>query len=153
QRMGQDSTGYDGWMAAGRLRMVLNDYPGAQKDFQNAANVGGNRRGEALALLSQAKLKGRDLAGAKATATQTLGVDKTNRQAAAGRAGVAATRGEPPDVRARARPRVVTAPWSRGEDTARALWSLGELLSRNLKPTPADQIDQKVAALQQLQGV
>jgi tetratricopeptide (TPR) repeat protein len=77
-RMGQDATAYDGWMAAGRLRIVLNDLPGAQKDFQSAANVGGNRRGEALALLAQARLKARDLAGAKAAANQALSVDKTN---------------------------------------------------------------------------
>src|SRR5262249_59736783 len=101
QGVGQDGRAYDGWMAAGRLRMVLNDYPGAQKDLQSAANVGGNRRGEALALLSQAKLKGRDLAGAKATATQALGVDKTNPQAAAVLAEVAATQGERPDVLAK----------------------------------------------------
>ena len=153
QRMGQDGTAYDGWMAAGRLRMVLNDYPGAQKDFQSAANVGGNRRGEALAQLSQAKLKGRDLAGAKAIATQALGVDKTNPQAAAVLAEVAATQGERPDVLAKALAPVVNAPSSQGEDSAKALWYLGELLYRNFKAIPADQIDQKVAALQQLQGV
>ena len=41
----------------------------------------------------QSKLKARDLAGAKATATQALGVDKTNPQAAAVLAEVAATPG------------------------------------------------------------
>ena len=108
--MGQDSTGYDGWMAAGRLRMVLNDMPGAQKDFQAAANVGGARRGEALALLAQSKLKARDLAGAKATASQALAADKTNPQAAAVLAEVAATQGERPDVLAKALAPVVNAP-------------------------------------------
>ena len=71
--MGQNSTGYDGWMAAGRIRLVLNDLPGAEKDFQSAANVGGNRKGEALALLAQTKLKARDMNGAKAAATAGAG--------------------------------------------------------------------------------
>ena len=152
-RMGQDGTAYEGWMAAGRIRMVLNDLPGAQKDFQSAANVGGNRRGEALAMLAQAKLKARDMAGAKAAATQTLAVDKTNPQAAAVLAEVAVAQGERPDVLAKALAPVVNAPSSQGEDTAKALWYLGELLYRNFKAIPADQIDQKVAALQQLQGI
>ena len=152
-RMGQDATAYDGWMAAGRLRLVLNDLPGAQKDFQNAANVGGNRRGEALALLAEAKLKARDLGGAKSAASQALSADKTNPQAAAVLAEVAAAQGERPDVLAKTLAPVVNAPSSQGEDTAKALWYLGELLYRNFKAIPADQIDQKVAALQQLQGV
>jgi len=152
-RMGQDNTAFDGWMAAGRLRLVLNDLPGAQKDFQSAANIGGNRRGEALALLAQAKLKARDMAGAKTAATQALAADKTNPQAAAVIAEVAATQGERPDVLAKTLAPVVNAPSSQGEDTAKALWYLGELLYRNFKAIPADQIDQKVAALQQLQGV
>ena len=66
---------------------------------------------------------------------------------------VAATQGERPDVLAKALAPVVNAPSSQGEDTAKALWYLGELLYRNFKAIPADQIDQKVAALQQLQGV
>lgn len=152
-RMGQDSTAYEGWMAAGRLRMVLNDLPGAQKDFQAAANVGGNRRGEALALLAQAKLKARDMAGAKAAASQALAADKTNPQAAAVIAEVAVSAGERPEVLAKTLAPVVNAPSSQGEDTAKALWYLGELLYRSFKAIPADQIDQKVAALQQLQGV
>jgi len=152
-RMGQDSTAFEGWMAAGRLRLVLNDQPGAQKDFQAAAAVGGNRRGEALALLAQSRLKARDLPGAKAAATQALQADKTNPQAAAVLAEVAATQGERPDVLAKSLSPVVNAPSSQGEDTAKALWYLGELLYRNFKAIPADQIDQKVAALQQLQGV
>ena len=66
QRMGGDGTGLDGWLAAARLRMALGDYPDAHAGLQAAANVGGNRKGEVLALLAEAKLKARDLAGAKA---------------------------------------------------------------------------------------
>ncbi len=140
-------------MAAGRIRLVLNDLPGAEKDFQSAANVGGNRKGEALALLAQTRLKARDMNGAKAAATQALAADKTNPQAAAVLAEVAAAQGERPDVLAKVLAPVVNAPSSQGEDTAKALWYLGELLYRNFKAIPADQIDQKVAALQQLQGI
>ena len=57
-RMGQDSSAFDGWMAAGRLRLALNDFAGAQKAFQSAANVGAGRRGEALALLAQTIAQG-----------------------------------------------------------------------------------------------
>jgi tetratricopeptide (TPR) repeat protein len=153
-RMGQDSSAFDGWMAAGRLRLALNDFAGAQKAFQSAANVGAGRRGEALALLAQTKLKARDLAGARATADQALKVDKTNPQAAAVVAEVAAqTPGERADTLAKTLQPVVNAPSSQGEDTAKALWYLGEILYRNFKAIPPDQIDQKVAALQQLQGV
>src|SRR5678816_640886 len=106
-----------------------------------------------MCIRDRARLKARDLAGAKATAQQTLGVDRTNPQAAAVLAEVAATQGERPDVLAKALSPVVNAPSSQGEDTAKALWYLGELLYRNFKAIPADQIDQKVAALQQLQGV
>jgi cellulose synthase operon protein C len=153
-RMGQDSTAYDGWMAAGRLRLALNDMAGAQKNFQAAANIGGARRREALALVAQAKLKSRDLAGARASAQQALSVDKTNPQAAAVLAEVvAATPGERPENLAKTLSVVVNAPSSQGEDTAKALWYLGEVLYRNFKAIPPDQIDQKVASLQQLQGV
>ena len=153
-RMGQDASAFDGWMAGGRLRLALNDFAGAQKDFQAAANVGANRRGEALALLAQTKLKARDLAGARATAEQALKIDKTNPQAAAVVAEVAAnTPGERADVLAKTLTPVVNAPSSQGEDSAKALWYLGEILYRNFKAIPPDQIDQKVAALQQLQGV
>jgi Flp pilus assembly protein TadD len=153
-RMGQDRSAYDGWMAAGRLRLALNDLPGAQKNFQAAANIGGSRRGEALAMLAQSKLKSRDLAGARASAQQALAVDKTNPQAAAVLAEVvAATPGERPENLAKTLSTVVNAPSSQGEDTAKALWYLGEILYRNFRAIPADQIDQKVAALQQLQGV
>ena len=153
-RMGQDASAFDGWMAAGRLRLALNDYAGAQKDFQAAANIGAGRRGEALALLAQTKLKARDLPGARATAQQALQVDKTNPQAAAVVAEVAAnTPGERADVLAKTLTPVVNAPSSQGEDSAKALWYLGEILYRNFKAIPPEQIDQKVAALQQLQGV
>ena len=114
--LGQDSTAVDGWMAAARLRMALGDYKGAQKDLEAAANVGGNRRGEVLALLAEAKLKARDLRRRQGHRRADAGLDKTNPQAAAVLAEVAATQGERPDVLSKSLSPVVRAA-SQGEDT------------------------------------
>jgi cellulose synthase operon protein C len=153
-RMGNDPAAFEGWMSAGRLREALNDYPAAIKDFAAAANLPSNRRADADAALAQVKLRAHDLAGAKAAAEAALKLDKSQPLAASVYAEASAKLGgERPDVVARALATVVNSPNGQGEDTARGLWYLGEMLYRNFKAIPPDQIDQKVAALQQLQAV
>jgi cellulose synthase operon protein C len=48
---------------------------------------------------------------------------------------------------------VTKGPNAQSEDTAKALWYLGEMVFRAFKGIPSDQLDQKVATLQQLEGV
>jgi cellulose synthase operon protein C len=153
-RMGNDPAAFEGWMAGGRLRLALNDYAGAIKDFTAAANLPSNRRSDAYAALAQAKLRAKELPGAKAAAEAALKLDKSQPLAASVYAEASAELGgERPDVVARALAAVVNSPNGQGEDTARGLWYLGDMLYRNFKAIPPDKIDQKVAALQQLQGV
>ena len=153
-RMGADPAAFEGWMSAGRLREALNEYPAAIKDFTAAAALPSNRRADAYAALAQVKLRSGDLAGAKAAADAALKIDKSQPLAAAVFAEASSKMGgERPDVVARTLAAVVNSPNGQGEDTARGLWYLGDMLYRNFKAIPPDQIDQKVAALQQLQGV
>ncbi|MGO8971449.1 MAG: tetratricopeptide repeat protein [Myxococcaceae bacterium] len=153
-RMGNDPAAFEGWMSGGRLREAMHDYPAAIKDFSAAAAIPGNRRADAYGALAQVKLRANDLAGAKAAAEAALKLDKSQPLAASVYAEASSKLGgERPDVVARTLATVVNSPNGQGEETARGLWYLGDMLYRNFKTIPADHIDQKVAALQQLQGV
>ena len=151
----QDSTALDGWLAAGRLRMALNDYAGRAKDLEAAANVGGARKARCWSCSRRRRLKASDLAKApRPPPSRRSSWTRPTPQAAAVLAEVAATPGRAsPTSLAKSLAPVTNGPDGQGEDTAKALWYLGEMLYRNFKAIPGDQIDQKVAALQQLQGV
>jgi tetratricopeptide (TPR) repeat protein len=158
EQMGQkfqgDSTGMESFMAAAKLRMALGNYAGAIKSFEAAAEQAGSRKAEVLGLIAQAQMKMKQPAKARATAEQVLKLDKTNPVAAAIVAEVVATTtNDKPDALIALLTKVTNAPNSAGEDTARALWYLGEILYKQYKAIPSDKVDEKVAALQQMQGI
>ncbi|MBS1152656.1 MAG: repeat-containing protein [Myxococcaceae bacterium] len=154
QKFQGDSTGLDSFIAAARLKMALGDYPGAVKSFEQAAEQAGPRRAEILVLIAQAQMKMKQPAKARAVAEQVLKLDKVNPAAAAIVAEVVATTtNEKPEALITLLTHVTNAPNSAGEDTARALWYLGEILYRQYKALGSDKVDEKVAALQQLQGI
>ena len=83
-----------------------------------------------------------------------LKLDKANAAAAAVVCEVAAgTPGEKPEPLVAMLQPVTNAPGAGGDDVARATWYLAELLYRQFKSTPGDKVDEKVAQLQQLQGL
>ncbi len=154
QKFQGDSTGLDSFIAAARLKMALGDYPGAVKAFEQAAEQAGARKAEVLVLIAQAQMKMKQPAKARATAEQVLKLDKVNPAAAAIVAEVVATTtNDKPEALIALLTHVTNAPNSAGEDTAKALWYLGEILYKQYKAIPSDKIDEKVAALQQLQGI
>ena len=154
QRFQGDSTGLDSFIAAARLKMALGDYPGAVKSFEQAAEQAGARKAEVLVLIAQAQMKMKQPAKARATAEQVLKLDKVNPTAAAIVAEVVATTtNEKPAALIALLTQVTNAPNSAGDDTAKALWYLGEILYKDYKAIPSDKVDEKVAALQQLQGI
>jgi TolA-binding protein len=149
-----DSMGLDGLLAAARLRSALGDPAGAARVLEGAVEQAGARKVEVLVLLAQAQLKQRLPAKARATAEQALRVDKANAAAAAIVVEVAAaTPGEKVEPLVAVMTAVANSPNGAGEDAARGLWLLGDLLYRQFKALPAEKIEDKVAALQQLQGV
>jgi len=153
QKFQGDSTGLDSFIASARLKMALGDYPGAVKAFEQAAEQAGSRKAEVLVLIAQAQMKMKQPAKARSTAEQVLKLDKVNPQAAAIVAEVMASTNEKPEPLIALLTHVTNAPNSAGEDTAKALWYLGEILYKQYKAIPADKVDEKVAALQQLQGI
>ena len=152
------SPALDGWLAAARLRMALGDYNGrGRATLETAAELAGARKAEVLVLLAQAHLKMQGLAQARAAAEQALKLDKTN-------AGGGAR--SSPRCRRPPRPRRPAGgadrhphhggrqgPNGQTEEAAKALWYLGEILYRSYKALPADKVEEKVAALQQLEGI
>src|SRR6185295_18500595 len=153
ERLGTDSAALDGWLAAARLRQALNQQREAIKDLEAAAPVGGSRKSEVLTQLAETALKGHDTARARSAAEQALKVDKQNAGAAAVVAELMANAGERPEPLVAILGPVTKGPNAQSEDTAKALWYLGEIVFRSFKAIPSDQLDQKVATLQQMEGV
>jgi cellulose synthase operon protein C len=155
QKFGGDSTGFDAWMASARLKMAMGDNAGAIKALETAAETAGGRKVEVLTLLAQTRMKMKEPAKARAVAEQVLKLDKANVTACAIVAEVQATHA--PDEKVEPLISLLTtmtnSPNAAGDDAARALWYLGEILYRKYKALSSDQVDEKVAALQQLQGI
>ncbi len=149
-----DSTGLDSLLASARLRLAMGDYNGAIKVLETTVDQAGARKAEVLVLLAQTAMKQKQPAKARATAEQVMRIDKTNATAAGIIAEVAAsTPGEKAEPLIALLTPVANAPNAGGDDVAKALWYVGEILYRQFKGIPADKLDEKVAALQQLQGI
>ncbi|HZN91994.1 MAG TPA: hypothetical protein VFB81_04795, partial [Myxococcales bacterium] len=154
ERLSGDFAALDGWLAAARIRQALGQQREAIRDLEAAAPVGGARRAEVLAQLATAALKARDSARARSAAEQALKLDKYNSAAAAVLAEtVAGNPNEKADQLIAVLTQVTKGPNAQSEETAKALWYLSEIVFRTFKALPPDQLDQKVAMLQQLEGV
>lgn len=154
QRLGADPAGLEGFLAAARLRLALGELREAVKNLEAAADSAGARKAEVLALLAQTRLKLQEPAKARAVAEQALKLDKENPAAAAVLSEVvAASAGEKPDQLVEVLSAVANGPNGQTEDTAKGLWHLGEMLYRAYKALPSEKLEEKVAALQQLEGV
>lgn len=154
-KLAGDAKGLDGWLSAARLRMALKQYPEAIRDLQSAADNAGARKAEVLELLAESLLKSGEPDKARTTAEQALKLDKQNAGAAAVLAEVQsqAAPGASPDAVVAALTAVTKGPNAQTEETAKGLWYLGEYLYKTYKAVPADQVEQKVAQIQQLEGI
>lgn len=149
-----DSTGLDSMLASARLRTAMGDFPGAIRVLETTVDQAGARKGEVLVLLAQTYEKMKSPAKARSTAEQAMKVDKTNPTAAAIIAQVAAnTPGERVEPMVAMMTTVTNSPNGVGDDAAKGLWFVGDMLYRQFKAIPNDKIEEKVAALTQLQGV
>jgi tetratricopeptide (TPR) repeat protein len=149
-----DATGLDSLLASARLRTAMGDYPGAIKVLEPTVEQAGARKAEVLVLIAQAHLKLRSPAKARAVAEQALKVDRTNAAAAGIVAEVAAANpGEKIEPLVNMMTAVTNSPNGTGDDAAKGLWYIGDMLYRQFKAMPSDNIEEKVAALQQMQGV
>jgi cellulose synthase operon protein C len=149
-----DSTGLDSLISSAKLRQAMGDYPGAIKVLETTAEQAGVRKAEVLVLLAQTLMKARQQPKARATAEQALKIDKTNAAAAAIVCEVAAgTPGEKVEPLVAMMTTVTNGPNAAGDDAAKALWFVGDMMYRQYKAIPPSEVEQKVAALQQVQGV
>lgn len=158
EKMGQqfagDSTGLDSLLASARLRLAMGDYPGAAKVLESTVEQAGSRKAEVLVQLAEVQMKMRAPAKARSTASQALKLDKTNPAAAAIVMEVAAqTPGERIEPLVAMMTAVTNSPNGAGDEAAKGLWYLGDMLYRQYKALPTDQVEEKVAALQQMQGI
>lgn len=155
QRLGADATGVDGWLSAARLHLALGDHGAAIRALESAADMAGARKSEVLVLLAQARLETKELDKARALAEQALKLDKHSAAAAAILAEVQATVApdQSPDALVAALTTVTNGPGGQSEETAKALWYLGEILFRAYRQIGPDKLEEKVAAVQQLEGV
>lgn len=155
ETLGQRLNSLDGWQSAARLRLALQEYKEATRDFEAAADLGGARKAELLGQLAQARLKAKDLAGARAAAEAALRLDKQNAEAGAVVAEVIAksSTAEKAETLIKVMTPISQGPNGQSEDGARGLWYLGEVLYRDFKKIPDNPIDPKVAGLQALEGV
>ncbi|WP_342379128.1 tetratricopeptide repeat protein [Myxococcus stipitatus] len=155
QKLGADIAGVDGWLAGARLRMALGEYKEAARNLETAAEVSGARKAEVLVLLAEARLKAKDYSRAKLAAESALKLDPRSAGAAAVLAEVQATTA--PTANADALVATLTTavqgPNGQTEEAAKGLWFLGEILYRGYKDLPADKVEEKVAALQSLEGI
>ena len=154
-KMGSDNTGIDAWLSAARLRTALRQYKEATRDLEAAADFAGARKAEVLVALGDARLKSGEPAKARAAAEQALRLDKQSAGAAAVLAEAQATSspGEKPDALIHLLTSVAQGPKGQGDEAARGLWYLGEILYRHYKQLPATEVEQKVAAVQQLETI
>jgi len=155
QRFQGDSAGLDAALTAAKLKSALGDDAGALKAYESAAEQAGARKAEVLLEVARLRLRNRELPKARAVAEQVLKLDSTNAGAAAIVAEVQATQSpeEKTDALVALLTKVANAPNAGGDDAAKALWYLGEILYRQYKKLPADQVEEKVGMLQQLQGI
>ncbi|WP_338869944.1 tetratricopeptide repeat protein [Myxococcus stipitatus] len=155
QKLGADIAGVDGWLAGARLRMALGEYKEAARNLETAAEISGARKSEVLVLLAEARLKAKDYSRAKLAAESALKLDPRSAGAAAVLAEVQATTA--PTANADALVATLTTavqgPNGQTEEAAKGLWFLGEILYRGYKDLPADKVEEKVAALQSLEGI
>lgn len=149
-----DSTGLDSMLASARLRTAMGDFPGAVKVLETTIEQAGARKAEVLVLLAQTYMKMKAPAKGRATAEQALKVDKTNATAASIVAEVAASNpNEKLEPMIAMMTTITNSPNGVGDDAAKGLWYVGDMLYRQFKAIPGDKIEEKVAALQQMQGV
>lgn len=153
QKLKGDAAGLDGWLAGARLRMAMAANKDAIRMLESAADTAGGRKAEVLTLLAEARLKTKELAKAKSTAEQALKINRTSAAAAAVLAEAQANLGERAETLIPILNVVTNGPDGQGEDSAKALWYLGEMLYRSFRSIPATDLEQKGAALQQLVGV
>ncbi len=155
QKLGTDAQALDGWISGARLRMALGDWTGAVKALERAADIAGGRKAEVLSLLAQTWMKAREPQKARAAAEQALKLDKHAAEAGAILAEVAATGGstDAPDALIKTLTTIAQGPNGQTEETAKGIWYLAEILHKQFRALPADEIDQKVAMLQQLEGL
>jgi tetratricopeptide (TPR) repeat protein len=107
-----------------------------------------------LTLLAQTHMKMKASGKARATAEQVMKIDKVNATAAAIICEVAAsTPGEKVEPLVAMLQAVTNSQNAAGDDPAKAIWYLAEMLYRQFKAIPNDKVEDKVAALQQLQGL
>ncbi len=149
-----DSAGLDSLVSAARLKMAMGDLAGASKLLDSTLDQAGARKVELLVLQAQLAMKMKQPAKARSVAEQVMKLDKTNAPAAAIICEVAsANPAEKPEPLVAMMTPVANAPGAGGDDVARALWYLAEILYRQLKAIPPDKLEEKVASLQQLQGL
>lgn len=155
QRLGSDATGVDGWVTSARLRLALGEYNEAARNLEAAAEVAGARKPEVLTLLAEARLQAKDYARAKQAAEAVLKLNRTSVAAAAVLAEVQATTAPTasPDALIATLTTAVQGPDGQSVEAAKGLWYLGEILYRAFKDTPASKLEEKVGALQALEGV
>ncbi|MBX5483784.1 MAG: tetratricopeptide repeat protein [Myxococcaceae bacterium] len=158
QKLGNDGSALDGWLSAARLRMALADTAGAVKDLERAADIAGKRKSEVLTLLATTWMKAKEPARARAAAEQALALDKLSAEAGAIVAEVAAQNGKGADDKETQRlidtlTTIAQGPNGQTEETAKGIWYLAEILYRKYKALPSDQVEEKVAMLQQLEGL
>ncbi len=149
-----EATGLDSLIASARLRMAMGDLAGAIKVLDTSLEQAGPRKTEVLVMLAQTQMKMKAPAKARATAEQVMRLDKANAAAAAIIMEVAASSpGERVEPLVALMTPVANAPNAGGDDVAKGLWYVAEILFRQFKAIPADKLEDKVAALQQLQGI
>ncbi len=153
QKFGSDSIGVDGYLAAARLRLAMGDAREAIRSLEATTDAAGAKRSEVLALIAQARLKQREFQKAKSTAEQALRLDKLNSAAAAVLAEVAASSNDKPAQLVAVLTPIANSPSGQNEDTAKALWFLGDMLYKSFRAIPNDKLEDKVAALQELEAV
>jgi tetratricopeptide (TPR) repeat protein/uncharacterized protein YozE (UPF0346 family) len=156
QKMGNESAGLDGWLAAAKLQLALGKTQEGIHDLDTAADLAnGPRKVEIYDLIADAWMKQKNFPRAKAAADTALKLDRLDSKAGSVLAEIQATTAPNADPK----PLVATltaiaqGPNGQNEDTARALWYLGEMLYGRYKAMPGDQVEQKVASLQELEGV
>ncbi len=155
-RLHPDGAALDGWLAAARLRRALGDSNGAVKALEKGVEVAGSRRAELLTLIAQTHLDAGELAKARAAAEQALKLDKFDAAAGAvlaeAQARLAAANEDPEPLVATLGV-IANGPNGQSEETAKAIWFVAELFYRSFKALPNEEVEQKVALLQQLEGL
>jgi tetratricopeptide (TPR) repeat protein len=155
QKLGADFAAVDGWLTGARLRLAMGQHREAARDLEKAAEIAGARKAEVMVLLADAHLKAGEYAQAKTAADVALKLDRTSAAAAAVLAQVQATTAvkDPPDALIKLLTAAVQGPNGQTEEAAKGLWYLGEILYQAFKDLPAEQVEEKVGALQGLEGV